>query len=335
MLAARSGPLGLGDLLDGAFRTYRAHFVRLTLIAALFYVPLGIVSTVLLGAVVGGYLDLLGVAVNEPFYGASGETAFRSSLFFLFSVFTVTILNLLCSALAYLSLTAQALHLADGATLTVLQSVRHSLTHFWRFLGTALIAGILFGVTATAAYMAMLFVFFFFALFTGLFLAPVASNEIVMVGYVGVTLVLTLAMAAMIVTPLLALAARLMAAPVTVVAERLGPLAALERSWRLSHRQTWRGMRYVFLLSVLNFVVLGLPVALLQWLLLVALPPDLLEATGGLVTGIGFLFNILWQPFLAIALTLLYFDLRVRHESYDLELHITRIEAELRPASLP
>ena len=335
MLSASSGPLGLGDLLDGAFRVYRAHFVRLMLIAAVFYVPLGIISTLLLGAVVGGYVDLLSVTVNEPFYGDDAESALWSGLFFFFSVFAVAILNMLCSVLAYLSLTVQAVTLADGGKLSVVQSIRQGVGHFWRFLGMAIVAGILFSVAAMAVYMAMIFFFFVFAVVAGLFLAPVSDNEIVMVGFVGITMVFFLGLMAVVILPLLGLTARWMAAPVTVVAERLGPLTALGRSWRLSERQTWRSIRYVILLTVLNFVVIGLPVALLQWLLLVVLTPEMLDVVGGLVAGISFLFSIFWQPLLAIALTLLYFDLRVRRESYDLELQIAGIEAELRPATLP
>ena len=335
MLSAKSGPLGLGDLLDGAFRIYRTHFVRLMLIAAVFFVPLGIISTLLLGAVVSGYADLFSVAVDEPFYGDSAETAVWSSISFLFSLFAVAILNLLCTVLAYLSLTVQALTLTDGGELSVMQSIRQGVGHFWRFLGMAIIAGVMFFVVAMAAYMAMIFLFFVFALMAGLFFAPVADNEIVMVGFVGITMLFFLGLMAVIALPLLGLTARWMTAPVTVVAERLGPMTALGRSWRLTERQTWRSMLYVILLAILNFVVIGLPVALLQWLLLVVLTPEMLDVVGGLVAGISFLFNIFWQPFLAIALTLRYFDLRVRRESYDLELQIAGIEAELRPVTLP
>jgi hypothetical protein len=244
-------------------------------------------------------------------------------------------LNLLCSVLAYLSLTVQALALADGADLSVMHSIRRGMGHFWRFLGMSFIAGIMFFAVAIVAYMAVMFLFFMFALLSGLLIAPVSNNELVMVGFVGIMLVVLLGLSAVIVLPLLALTARWMAAPVTLVAERLGPMSALGRSWQLTERQTWRGILYAILLAVLNFVVLGLPLALLQWLLLVVLPPDLLDALGGLVAGISFLVNILWQPFLAIALTLLYFDLRVRRESYDLELQVARVEVELRPVTLP
>ena len=335
MLSARSGPLGLGDLLDGAFRIYRANFVRLTLLAALFYVPLGLLSTLLLGGAVGNYADLLGVAANEPFYGDSSAAAAGAALFFFGAVLAISLLTMVCSVLAYLSLVAQTLALTNGGELSMGQSIRAGLRHFWRFLGMALIAGVMFGVVATAAYMAMIFVFFMFAVVAGLAIAPVSDNEIVMVGFTGLMILVVLALTAILALPLLTLAARWLAAPVALVAEEQGPLAALGRSWRLTERQTWRSILYVVLLGVLNFVALGLPVALLQWLLLIALTPAMFDAMSGLVAGLSFLLNILWLPFMAIALTLHYFDLRVRRESYDLELQVAALEAELRPATLP
>ena len=46
-------------------------------------------------------------------------------------------------------------------------------------------------------------------------------------------------------------------------------------------------------------------------------------------TAIGSLFSVLWAPFNAGALVLLYFAFRVRKESYDLELRIDRMAAGL------
>lgn len=335
MLFARNGPLGLGDLLDGAFRIYRAHFVRLTLLAALFYVPLGILSTLLFGTAIGGQFSLIGMAVNEPFYGDNTEAAVWTGVVFLLSIFALSVLNVVCSILAYLSLTVQVLTVADGKRPPILQSIRQGASHFWRFVGMAFVGGIALSFVASAVYLALMFFMFMFVMLAGVLLAPVSDNEMVLVGVAGFTLLVSLGMVVLVLLPLAALASRWTAAPVTIVAERTGPVSALTRSWRLTERHTWRGILYVILLAILNLVVLGLPMTLLQWLLLVVMTPDLFGAVGGLLTGIGYLINVLWQPFLAAALALYYFDLRVRRESYDLELRLATVEAELRPVFLP
>ena len=46
----------------------------------------------------------------------------------------------------------------------------------------------------------------------------------------------------------------------------------------------------------------------------------------GLVAGLSYFVNILWYPILVLALTLLYFDLRVRNESLDLDVRIRQLE---------
>ena len=43
----RLRPMGVGDLLDIAFRLYRRHFLRLVGIVAVIYVPLTLVQTIL------------------------------------------------------------------------------------------------------------------------------------------------------------------------------------------------------------------------------------------------------------------------------------------------
>jgi len=55
----------------------------------------------------------------------------------------------------------------------------------------------------------------------------------------------------------------------------------------------------------------------------------------GLFVGLGYLVNILWYPFLTWTLVLVYYDLRVRNENYDLTLRIQALERAARPSTLP
>src|SRR5690606_22645735 len=103
-----------------------------------------------------------------------------------------------------------------------------------------------------------------------------------------------------------------------IIAEQLGPIASLQRSWELTQRGVWRIIGYVVLLGVLNMFVLASPVWLIQ--LLLSLVPLPAEVFLGISTAAGSIISIIWQPLYAIAIVLLYYDLRVRHESYDLTL---------------
>ncbi len=68
-----SGPLTLGDLLDRAFRIYRARFGLLILTSAIFLVPLGILSGISSGVIMTSYFSLLSEMMQNP--GASPDTA--------------------------------------------------------------------------------------------------------------------------------------------------------------------------------------------------------------------------------------------------------------------
>jgi hypothetical protein len=50
----------------------------------------------------------------------------------------------------------------------------------------------------------------------------------------------------------------------------------------------------------------------------------------GLSTALGQLVTIVWLPLQVVAMVLLYYDLRVRAESYDLALQIEQLETQAR-----
>ncbi len=111
-----------------------------------------------------------------------------------------------------------------------------------------------------------------------------------------------------------------------VVLERLGPGQAIARSWRLSKNAWWRTLGYWLLALLIVMVVngvLGVPTSLLAPFIamsggLGAFGPVL----AGVVTYVAtVLIYALTQPFVAGVNTLLYIDLRMRHEGLDLQLH--------------
>ncbi|MBV7336114.1 hypothetical protein KFU94_49340 [Chloroflexi bacterium TSY] len=67
-----SGPMSLGELLDGAFRLYRERFGILVLTAAVFLVPMGILSSILLSNVFGAYMNLFRSILSRSKFGVFG-----------------------------------------------------------------------------------------------------------------------------------------------------------------------------------------------------------------------------------------------------------------------
>ena len=101
-----------------------------------------------------------------------------------------------------------------------------------------------------------------------------------------------------------------------VVIEGKGPIAGLGRSWNLLRGSWWRifgiGLVFVIVITVAA-IVISIPIGIIGAIALAA-------GGGGFVASLaGAAASILITPFAYIAGTLIYFDLRVRKEGFDLD----------------
>jgi len=326
-------PLGIGQLLDRVFRLYQLHFGKLVLTAAIFFVPLGILSALLLGAAMSSYFDLLFNAIDGPpldedaVLFASGATIGLSLL--------VAGIALILGALAFLATLAQANANANGNELSVRASVRAGLSRFWAFVGLSLLVALITAGVMIAIYFGAIVVALVFAgLLAGLS-ALAGGNDFVAVGAFLLLMALILVGIFVMLLPLAFLTTRWCVAPVVILTERYGPVAALQRSWRLTAGSFWRLFGLLILMVVLNSVVLSLPLSLLQFFAIILLTSQMLGAVNGVLTGFSYFVSILWYPFLALTLVLVYYDLRVRKENLDLDMRIRALEMAVRPPTLP
>jgi len=327
-------PMGLGELLDRAFRLYRAHFGRLVLTTAIFFVPLGVLSAVLMGVAMNSYFGLLFNAIDQPTALNEAELL-QTGGATIFAALFVAGAGMILGALAFLALLAQADANVSGRTLSIGDSVRAGMSRFWPFVGMSLLVVVIaFGVLI-AIYIALIIVTLVLA---GLFAALMAVTDNSGIAAVGATILLIsliFGLTFVLMFPFVFLSTRWMMAPIVILTERLGPTGALGRSWRLTAGSFWRLFGLLVLLAILNGVVLGLPLTLLQFLAVVMMTPQLIGLFNGVLTGFSYLISVLWYPFLALTLLLVYYDLRVRKESYDLLLRIEVLENTVRSSTLP
>lgn len=104
---------------------------------------------------------------------------------------------------------------------------------------------------------------------------------------------------------------------VVVALESAGPLRALVRSWRLTAGSAWRTFGILFLVTLVVAVIGGL---LSEILGLAIADVAFGESSQGALlvrTIIGALLSVAFAPLLPLALTVLYFDQRVRREAFD------------------
>lgn len=110
-------------------------------------------------------------------------------------------------------------------------------------------------------------------------------------------------------------------------AERTGIGSAFERSWRLTDGFFWRTFGLLAALLVLNFALSWALLATL-WLAAFLLPGLTPWLRAALVIAGSSIAQMIVLPLLTLAVTLIYFDLRVRKEALDLDVMAYQIAAE-------
>ena len=111
------------------------------------------------------------------------------------------------------------------------------------------------------------------------------------------------------------LAASWMVSPAVLILESAGPVAALRRSWGLSDGHRWRILGLILLLIVLQAVLSSL-------LSFVIVASFITDQVVQLVVqqAVNLLATIAWAPVYWGTFAVLYYDLRVRKEAFDLQL---------------
>jgi hypothetical protein len=296
----RFRPMGIGELLDAAFALYRRNLLLLVAITAVVQVPFAVLNLVLfqwLG--VGSDLDAAGARGPLASLGSSSSTltnaqvaAFKSLTVYFVIVFAVQMFVVLPLSLAAMSRAVSDRYLDRPASLGT--SYRAALRRGGALLGAILLLVLLVaGITA--------------AMFVGIAIAA-------LLGPIGVAPAIGAGIAWMVALPVLAVRSTLFAQ--TVVVEGSGSLGGLRRSWRLTQGFFWRTfalLLVVFLLQSVVGAVIQVPAALL----IGGLSPGTQQLIGQALSAVS---TVVVSPLSLIALTLVYYDLRIRKEAFDIEM---------------
>ena len=300
-----SGPMSVGDLLDRAFRLYRAHFGVFLITAAIFLAPAGIISVLFREESTAGIL--------------------------------ASLLEVEAISLASLALTAQCIEALHSRSVTIGVGFRRGLSRFLPHLGmfivqlAAYIAAFVVGAIPFAIGMAVLR--FLFGDGPDNALEWIRGEGAFDIGSAAGTVGLLVCgigpMFILLFAPFFYLFVRWYVSLAVLIAERTGPVESLRRGWHLSEGNVWRVFCYVLLLEL---IVSVLPLAIeqaLQWSVGFIAPAG---ASGLLLrfsAAFSSLFLIISIPFRFGAGVLLYYDLRIRNEGYDLELRLAQMEEQL------
>lgn len=284
--APRLRPLGVGDIVDRVFSLYRARPAVYLVVAALPYVAFVLVTA----AVTAGLALSFGGAsvITDPAAfmrdPAALATLLTGALAFGLAIVAVALVILSAQSAALVAAFA-ARYLAREVTAGA--ALRQGLRAAPRVIG----AGIVVFVVLFLLWVAVILV--------------VALTQSVLVG-VGLAL-------AAVAASIYVLASTVVM-PVVATLEGAGPIASLRRSWTLSEGNRWRIIGLQLLLLVLNVVLATLVSAVF-----LAVPTN--DATSVIIQQVvSLVVNIAWTPVQWGTFTILYYDLRVRREAFDLQL---------------
>jgi hypothetical protein len=282
-------PLGVGDIVDRVFALYRAQPVLFLAIATVPYLILVLVIVGLGLAFATSFLALISV-MNQA---AAGRNPDVSALASGMATFIVFVLAVVIVAIVVLSAQSAALIAAFSQ----------------HYLGRKTTIGEAFRAGLAAAPSVIGASFLLFALLLAFWVAL----AIVMV-VTQQTLVIIVAVVGGIVGTIY-IAASALVAPVVVTIEHVGPATALRRSWTLSDGHRWRILGLQLLLGLLNGVIS----LLLSTIFVTTLISD--PNTRAIATQVvNVIANIAWTPVQWGTFAILYYDLRVRREAFDLTL---------------
>ena len=289
-------PLGVGDVLDRTFNVYRAKPLIFIGLSAIWYLLLVLVFIVLAAAIFAGALAAFSRQTATPSPEQIAGAAVGIIGFVLVAIF-VAILLFSAQSAALIHAGARR-YLAKEVTIG--ESFRAGLSASVRLFGAGLLVFL-----AIAALWALVFAV------AGI-VAVVVREPVVSV------LVIFLAVIVAIVGTFY-LAASWLVAPVVVVIEKMGPVAALGRAWRLSDGNRWRIVGIQVLLFILNIVLSILIAGLFGGFAAFGQRGEF--GVGSVVQAfVNLASTIIWAPVEWIAFTVLYYDLRVRKEAFDLQL---------------
>ena len=292
-------PLGLGDILGGAFRGVRFNpgaTMGLTMVLMLGVQLLAVLVTAV-GLVLSGSAPIVWdtAQLTNYFETAAGAASVAVAIG-LFMGGNVLGTYVITAMLSYVVCEGVAAHRVTP---------RDALRRLWRRLGATLAYGLLASLAVVVP----------FAVIGGTLAALTADvgSDVGMGASLVLLVVLVLAVVAF---PVMV---KLTFTVPAIAVEGLGPFAAIRRSWRLTHDRFWRTFGIGLLTGVIVQMVSGVMSQVLGVVgLVVAMSNPIAGTVGMLATSL--LASTLTLPLQAGVTALLYTDARIRDEGLDIAL---------------
>ncbi len=305
-IISRLRPRTVAEVLDQAFRLYRKRFLTFVAIIAVVHVPLQLLIQGATVFLLGDLSNIEGDLTSSDISSGSMNEVF-SFIFVLYgAIFGLSILYGLLQKLSEGAL------IAGVADSYLDRPVGFGSSYRQMFKSAGPLIGLIFLqlLIYIALFLPIVLMFLFaFGLALGNDTSAAAGG-----GLICLSCFLFLPAVA----ALIYISIRLTVTTPALIVERLGPVQCIRRSWGLVQNYWWRTLALQGLLLVFSWVVQLGPSSIISGLVSVFAPRDLVlqQLLSGFVTVFT---TLIYVPLQLIAITLYYFDLRVRKEGYDLE----------------
>lgn len=317
-------PLNVGEVLDGAFQAARRNGKAMFGSALIFQ----LVSAALVFVVTALFFGQLGVSLMNGSLANSEPSNAEISALLMTMVQYFGILTIL----GFVTILAQVV-LEGALAVPVLRAVlnrKTSFTDMWRLarprIGTLLLLALLYSAATLVAV----------ALYAGIVIAlSFGVGNLSQAGNVFIVVALALLLSLPFLVVGVWLGTKLIVAPSAIIVENVGVRAAIRRSWQLTGGNWWRTFGITLLAAVIAGVigsVISMPLGFASGLIgeMSMSSPEQIMSTTLIVQGIGSLLGALvgavTLAFQSGVTALLYVDLRMRRDGFDISL---LAEAEL------
>ncbi len=313
-------PLGLGEILDGAFQTARRNGKAMFGSALIFQMATALLSLLIM---VVAFRQLMVDLFSASDTFDSGDPAALNALGGGLITYSVSML-----ITAFLSVIVQMV-LQGALVVPVLRAVlnrRTSFSQMWKLTKPRIGSLICLALLYAAAFIVGIIVFT--AIVVGILFALNATTDGAILGAIALSLLASL--------PFIALAiwigTKVLLAPAAIVVENLGAVAAIKRSWQLTRRNWWRTFGTSILAAIIAGVigsVITTPITMLASFLAPVLvggeaTPDqtfsILMVTQAITMIVAALVGAVTLAFQTGVMALIYVDLRMRRDGFDIAL---------------
>lgn len=289
-------PMSVADLIDETFRLYRRNFGLLFALSALLWLPGSILS--LAGLALMGLLEprTFGDPTVLPAFDLTSVSTFGLGFLVLLVTFPMLLgATALAVSDAYLGRPTALGDVIRSAARSVLKLIAAYALIFLALILAIVVVGVAFAIV-----------------FSGL----LAANEVLL------TLLLVLVFVLGLSAPLVWIAVTFSFVTQTIVLERVGVFRGLLRSAALARGARWRIVGISLLLLLIGAVLFSVPSSVVALVVMPVVGPSVGFALGQLASIFA---QVLFNPIQFGTITLLYYDMRIRKEAFDLALAAERL----------